>query len=417
MPWVAEAGFVALLLLVFVGLSPFEVRDATTLVAGTGAGNIARQISYLAVFAVILASALDRRGLASATAVPVSLVVLLIWCLLSASWAGQPAIAVRRAGLEFVVVLSTMLSIGTVGPERALRLWRYVLAGVLIVNWISIAVVPQAVHLAGEADPSLVGDWRGLYFHKNIAGAVTAISAMVFLYYAVSMRSRIDAALFVAALGFLVMTGSKSSMGFLPAALLLGAVYRWGWRRDLDRLIVTLTAGFAIVVVTAFAATHADQIARLLQNPAEFTGRTAIWQAELDFVRDHTWLGAGYGTFADTGGNSPLFHYIDAKWIATVSHGHNGYLQLMVTIGVIGFALAMLALVVMPLAGFWPRDPDNLPLKALLFAIFVFVVLHNLLESDYLESDGPTWVAFLIMIAMMRTMRPRVLARRAGGAS
>ena len=413
-PWIAEAGFVALLLLVFVGLSPFEVRDATTMVAGSGAGNIARQISYVLIFAVILAAAYDRHRLDALSVVPLGFVLLLCWCLLSAAWAGEGGIAFRRAGLEFIVVFSAMLSVNTIGAERALRLWRYVLTGVLIVNWLSIPLLPQAVHLAGENDPSLIGDWRGLYFHKNIAGSVSAVSAMIFLYDFLRGRRWLDLGLFVAALGFLAMTHSKSSLGFLPAALLLGAVYRLAWRRDLDRLIVTLLGVLMLVVVAALVATHADQISRVLQDPAEFTGRTAIWQAEIDYIRDHTWLGAGYGTFADTGGKSPLHNYVDAKWVATVSHGHNGYLQLLVTIGIVGFALAMVALVVMPLMDFWRRDMEHLPLKSLLFTIFTFVLMHNLLESDWLESDGPTWVGFVMIVAMMRTMRPRAVQWQGG---
>jgi len=35
------------------------------------------------------------------------------------------------------------------------------------------------------------------------------------------------------------------------------------------------------------------------------------------------------------------------------------------------------------------------------FAIFVFIVLHNLLESDFLEGDGPAWVAFLLALATL----------------
>lgn len=410
-PWVAEAAFVALLLLVFVGTHPFEVRNATTLMQEAGSGSLARQVGYLGVFFAVAIAAYDKHRLDAVAAIPLTLVLLLGWCFLSASWAHAPGVAVRRAGLEFVVVLSTMLSVNTIGPARALRLWRHVLAGVLIVNWISIPIIPQAIHLPGELDPSLVGDWRGLYFQKNITGAVCAISAMIFLYYFLRTRKWSELALFVAALGFLAMTRSKTSIGFLPFALVAGALYRWGWRRDLDRLIVTLSAVLLVTIATVVIAAHSTDISRMLNSPTDFTGRTEIWQAELGYIHDHTWLGAGYGTFADSGGQSPLHNYVAQKWVALQPHGHNGYLQLLVTIGVIGFAFAMLACVVMPFVAFWRRDVANLPFKSLLFSIFMFVVLHNLLESDYLEGNGPAWVALLIVIAMMVTMGPRALRR------
>ena len=412
-PWVAEAAYVALLLLVFVGLSPFETRDPATLAIGapaSGAGDLARQICYLAVFAVIVAAAFANRGWNAVTIIPLSLALLLGWCLLSALWAGEPGVAFRRAGLEIVIVVSVLLSIDTIGAERGLALWRYVLIGVLIVNWISIPLLPQAIHQAGEADPSLVGDWRGLYFHKNITGSVCATSAIIFLFSAVEKRRLTDWALTAAAIGFLVMTRSKSSLAMLPVALAAGAIYRFAWKRDLDRLIVMVSAALLFVLAATIALLHADLIARFLEDTSELTGRAAIWQAEAAYIAAHPLLGSGFGTFADTGALSPLHDYFGANtsaWVQNVAHGHNGYLQILVTIGGVGFVLAMFAFVVKPALAFWPRDDAHLPLKSLLFSIFVFDLLHNLLESDFLESDGAQWVTFLLMLAMLQSSRPR----------
>jgi O-antigen ligase len=87
--------------------------------------------------------------------------------------------------------------------------------------------------------------------------------------------------------------------------------------------------------------------------------------------------------------------------VNAVSHGHNGYLQLMVTTGSVGLLLAFAGLIVAPLVSFWKIDPSRLPLKSLLFALYTFLVLHNVMESDFLEGDGTTWVAFLLMLAML----------------
>ena len=172
--WIDEAVFLAFLLLAFVGLSPFAIQAPAVTAFGevgtTGAGDLARQLCYLAVFAAVVIGALRRFGLQVVSFVPVLLIALLVWCLLSAAWSSEPAVTLRRAGLAVVLVTSAMLSVQTVGAERTLTLWRWVLAAVLIVNLASIHFIPQAVHLPGEAEPNLVGDWRGLYGHKNIAG-------------------------------------------------------------------------------------------------------------------------------------------------------------------------------------------------------------------------------------------------------
>jgi O-antigen ligase len=406
-PRIMDAVFLALLLLSFVGMQPFALRNpATDLEMGpytvTGGGDSIRQVLYLFLIVLTVGFALWRRGLGIVTVVPPVLMLLLIWCLVSASWAHAPDVAVRRAALAIVVTAATMLCVDILGTERSFRIWWYVLAGVLLVNWISIFVVHQSVHLPGEQDPGLVGDWRGLYFHKNIAGAVSAISAIVFLFSALRSRRWIDVALCAAAVAFTVMTHSKSSLGLLAVALATGLTYRYAWRRGIDRTIVVV--GFVLLVALGafFLVLDADSIARMLEDPTEFTGRSAIWAAELAFIRDHPFFGSGFGTFADTGSLSPLHDYVAGSWVEAVAHGHNGYLQLTVTIGVVGLVLAAIALIIVPAAQFWRRDDGDLTFRAMLFAIFVFLVLHNFMESDFLEGDAPAWVSFLLILAMQR---------------
>ncbi len=57
-----------------------------------------------------------------------------------------------------------------------------------------------------------------------------------------------------------------------------------------------------------------------------------------------------------------------------------------------------------PLSRFWTLDRlDGDGFKPMLFALFVFAVLHNFMESDFLEGDAATWVALLLMIAALNS--------------
>jgi O-antigen ligase len=412
--WIDEAVLLAFLLLAFVGLSPFAPPPPAVAAFGevgtTGAGDLARQLCYLAVFAAIVIGAVRTFRTAAFSFVPILLVLLLAWCLLSAAWSGEPGVTLRRAGLAVVLVISAMLSVETVGAERSLVLWRWVLAAVLIVNIAAIHFIPQAVHLAGETDANLVGDWRGLYGHKNIAGSVGAMTAIVFLFTPRAtpsvLRKSLDVAIAVAAVGFTVMTRSKSSLGLLVIALVVGIVYRIAWKKDLDRIIVVVVGVMLAIVIAAFVIADQSTVVRLFADPQEFTGRTEIWAAEIAYIRDHALFGAGFGTFSDTGGLSPLHNYVGNSWVGEASHGHNGYLQLLMTVGVIGFLLAFAGLVVAPALAFWKRGGD-IEMKALLFALFAFLLLHNVMETDFLEGDGVTWVGYLLMLAMLGNLSRR----------
>ncbi|HWY60763.1 MAG TPA: O-antigen ligase family protein [Rhizomicrobium sp.] len=379
----AAIAFFALVFLVFVGLQPFVPPHSGAPLAAASAtdGDFTRQIFYLGIFAVVLVSAVQRRGLGAIRAMPLLLGLLLAWCLLSAFWATAHGVAFRRATLEAVLALSILLSADTIGPERAFRYLRIVLAAILVVNWISIPLVATAVHLPGEIDPGLVGDWRGLYGEKNAAGATCALTALLFLFTRNGRYNWIGGLAAAASLAFLVMTHSKTSLALFPVALLAGLAYRVSWRDGLSRTIFAAGAALLLLAAGAVLVTFSDGVSRILEDPAEFTGRAEIWQAYFAFVSDHPWLGAGFGAIGDS---------------------HDGYLQLLVTLGWVGFVLAMLGLVVEPLVRLWPLDYQHQGLKALLFALFVFIVLHNFMQSDFLASDDGVWFSFLLVIAALR---------------
>jgi len=404
------AGFIALLLLIFIGLEAFQPPPEVAQFGGVqeaSRGDALRQVAYLGVGGLIGLAALQRHGWNLLRAIPVTMMVLLAWCVASALWAPETGIVLRRAAFEIIVAVSLLLEVETLGAERAFTLWRWVLAGVLVINFLSIPLIPAAVHGAGEVDPLLIGNWRGLYGHKNIAGAVCAMTVILFLFTRNGRGNWMGIAIALAACVFLYFTRSKSSAGFLVAALAAGWVYRAGWRDGLSRAIVAVGAALLALAAAAFVALDINVIARALEDPREFTGRSEIWAAELRYIADHPLLGAGFGTFTNTKSQSPLHDYVSGSWVDAVSHGHNGYLQVLVTIGGIGFALLMLAAVAVPVTRFWRLNRAGDDFRPMLFALFVFAILHNLMESDFLEGDGATWSALLLVIAALNSERLR----------
>ena len=63
----ASIGFIALVLLVFLGFQPFQPPPS---LASTGEGSVTRQFVSLGVFAIVLVTALRRRGLGAVRAMP-----------------------------------------------------------------------------------------------------------------------------------------------------------------------------------------------------------------------------------------------------------------------------------------------------------------------------------------------------------
>ena len=390
-------GFFALLLLVHVGFEPFTPPAAGAVTKGEG--DLLRQILYLLTFGLVIVTAFQRRGWGALRILPPLFLLLQAWCVASALWAVPPDVAFRRAVLEALLSFSVLMSIDRLGPERAFRYWRIVLAAILAVNWISIPLIDAAKHLPGEIDPGLVGDWRGLYNQKNVTGAVCTITIILFLFTRNGKYNWIGWLVSLFALGFLVMTKSKTSLALVPVSLLSGVAYRHAWRDGLSRAIFTVATMLLIVLVATASIFLADTIMRMLEDPTEFTGRTEIWQAYLAFAGDHPWLGAGFGTLTDTGNLSPIHNYVSSKWVEAAGSSHNGYLQMLAMLGGVGFTLGLAALMIDPLIRFWPLDYREPVFRSMLFALFVFFLLHNFMEPDLLDRESPVWFAALAVIA------------------
>ena len=401
----AEIGFVSLLLLLLVSLHPFHPPAAGNTAALSAiepvAADIWRQLSFTGTFVIAAAAAARYRPALLLRVMPLSMAVLLGWCLLSAAWSVAGAIVFRRAVLITEVTTAILLGTAMLGPERAFLRLRQVLVLVLVVNWIGVAFIPAAIHPAGEQDPLLVGNWRGLYDQKNMTGAVCALTALVFLFPGARARRRADWLVIGAALVFLYFTKSKTSLALVPLAAGFAYAYRAGWKNGLDRALLAMVGALAIGCFATLLTLNTDMIAKIMADPSAFTGRTEIWNAEIAYLKQHYLLGAGYGSVFGTGMPSPLLPYVHGRtWVVQVSNSHNGYIDMFMGLGAIGFGLALTALLAAPFRRFWPLNCD--PARAGYFAVFIFSIFHNFTEADFLAPDGVMWLAFIMVIGAAR---------------
>ena len=409
--WRADEWLFALfLVLVLVGLEPLKPRDFAFLAAvADGEGNPARQVAYLGVFVLVTAHRLLRHDLRGMLVLPVSMSFVLAWLLLSTLWSVAPDITLRRAGLTGIMVMTTYMSVTTLGAERTLRVLYLVLAGILIANWQSIAAVPQlTIHQPGEADAALVGNWRGLFYHKNIAGPVSALSALLLLHFALEQRRWLDWVLFAAALVFLVGTGSKTALGLTALVVPFMLYYRHAQRTPAGRrLFLGLTIS-ALVALSALLLIRQDAVLEFLSDPEALTGRGTIWRVVTTYAADNLLLGAGYGAFWQSGYASPALS-LGAGWASTVAHSHNGYLEMLVGTGIIGLALAIMAAVVLPMRKVLSFQVTGAPLLA---AWIFFCILLNMTETRLFQGAREEWVLFLVAIALLQALALGRVARR-----
>ncbi|MBB3360021.1 MULTISPECIES: O-antigen ligase [unclassified Novosphingobium] len=370
---------------------------------GTESGSLLRQVGYILTFG-LLVFAVWREGHGTwALRMPLPIVIALAWCWLSLAWAINIEIALQRVVLTTISVWFAFILVRGGGYQRSLEVLRAVLVLALVVNYLIVWLYPQfGMHLSQDTT-TLYGSWRGMMGHKNFAGAVAAITILLFVFSPGTFRPAVRFVIIAASTYFLYNTQSKTSGGMVVMALIAGWVFLrfdWSIRRFAIPLLMVLSAAMLFIDSIFFSASY-DQIL----SPRAFTGRGLIWSTLLRYAQDNWLLGTGFGSFWNVGFESPVYTY-GTGFVRDISVGHNGYLDLLVTIGAPGLALALIATVIVPtmklLASTMPARRG-----ALTVALLVFCVGHNCTESSLFERDSFVGVIMMIAVAYAQSWYAR----------
>lgn len=378
--------------------------------ARTGQGSLLRQALYLLVAGLMLFALKPLENYKRLMAIPGFLMIGLVWCWLSLIWAIEPDIAVRRLVLTTLIMWMVFVSMRQLRFDEVVVLLRIALLIVLVCNYVAMVVAPDyAIHRGNAFDElSLAGDWRGILQHKNLAGAVCAITMILFVFDRGRMPRLVQMAVVLAAAFFLYKTNSKTSFGLGLSALMLGMIFLRYNRQYRSALMILLCLGAIAAVV--LEALYQNPLSGQFTDPRAFTGRVEIWNALARYALDHPFLGAGYGSFWDIGPASPIFQYANGE-VAEVPNGHNGFLDITVQLGFPGLILIVAAAVVIPVQRLLKSPLATGQRGALLMALFFFCIAHNMTESTLFDRDMFVWV--VLMIAMALSQPNLILYRRA----
>ncbi len=394
-----------LLLLIWISTEPFKV---TGLEPDLG-GNVINQIvfSLAALFAIVTVALSDRRAL-SAYLRPAYL-AMLAWMLFCVIVSINPALSIRAFAFTGIVMVIACVSLVLATTQRqfALILGLAALATVLIC-YAGLVVFPEtAMHTHGDrVEPEHAGSWRGLYDHKNIAGAMMSFFAMIGLYVA-AVRSRVlGYTLFGLSAVFLGFTMAKTSIGLFPLTLLLAAIVE-RIRGPGLRAIVCL-APLALMLTFTVGSVLLPPVHALLNtlSPGQtFTGRTEIWGFVFDRLADRPFTGYGFEAFWGSDFVTGAETGEDETGIAQgIVHGHNSYVDVVISMGLPGLALIALILVFLPLADYAKsrRFAENADLSRLYLRIWLFAIHAACLESFFFRRADPVWFTLVFAVLGLR---------------
>ncbi len=393
-----SGAFGFLLILMLLGLAMMQM----TLVAA--AGNVLRQTVYTlaAIFTLVALRPFARPKVI--LAIPWPVMLALGYCLFSLTWAIDPDVGARRLFLTVLVTWTVFAAVHNLGYDRALTVLRVVMGSAVFLNIAVAVLLPQyGVHQASTdgspMDENLIGDWCGFIGEKNRTAAATAFTAILFLYGGGRMPWGVRPFVLLATFFLLYKTGSRTSLGLCIAVLGISAFYLFYRARYRFTLLVAMIVGFtAVGNIIGFL--KLDRLFTANNTRELLSGRTDIWEALVSYAKDTGYAGAGYGSFWDIGAFSPIYSYGNT-WVIKLSQGHNGYLDLLVTIGAVGLVVAIATTLVWPLVQLLSTRSAEGPRGAMVLAMIVFAAGHNGTETSLLDRDTLTYVMHMVALALL----------------
>lgn len=337
--------------------------------------------------------------------VPYPIMITLLWCWASTLWAIDPDNSLKRIFLTTDVILTTFWLTRAMGGTSFLMLLRAAMVVLLVANFLAVLVAPDlGIHPPEDNKAYTIfgGMWRGLMAHKNFAGAACALTIVLFAFDCRDWPAKYRLLIVFFSAIFLYASQSKTSMGMTLVALLSGYVLE----KSSGRMRVFLIFGVLIATVLFYILTaiYADALKVELLGPTAFTGRGQIWRMLLNYSSDHPLLGAGFESFWNIGPESPVYQY-GLGFTTKVTVGHNGYLDLLVTIGYVGLALAIFSMMLVPLGQVLLSSKSVTRRSSLVGALLTFCIGHNFTESSLYERDALVGV-FLVVAAALASDFP-----------
>lgn len=398
--------FVAILLAVWISTRPFWTAPSDGTVP---AADLLNQVTFsgLAVAAMLGAWFADHRALRPL--LQPSYAVLFLW--LSASVMQSTQLAISFRAFAFTGVVMVLAASLFVLPLRFSQFRNLLLGSALAVMGLAYFGVIALPDLGKHTDfdpfePEHAGSWKGHYDHKNIAGAAMAAFAIMGLYALRTGKRWTGVALLFGGVIFLYFTKSKTALGLLPLAMLLGylaeRIPSLGMRLILClgpvALLLILTLGGALVPEIA-------ELNKLVMKDPTFTGRFDIWRYGFEKLAEHPLTGYGFEGFWQTSTTLQGESRLELAWaVEKIIHGHNSYLDVALTTGIPGLLLVFYIFLLKPVLDYHLCQPteDNRKLATMFLSILIFISLGMCLETYYFRRADPVWFTLLIAVLGLR---------------
>lgn len=377
--------------------------------------NFLKPIAYVMIATIIILITARQGVFYTLNSVPIVYWIAYFWFFCTIFWSASPMTTFSRLGMSICVTVITFSAFKYAGKDIALKYIGIMLGVIIILDVCTSVLISNARHVAGERDENLVGLWRGLHSHKNVAGSIAAI--VLFYYYYIGTKfKKFNLIVMAMSLVMIYFSGSKTALGMTVITMVIAEILtrlKRGANTALGFMFVVFS--ICVTIVSYLHSVNGGFVAELLSNKTNLTGRVHLWNIMIDYWSRNPW-GAGFEAFWGVGEKSPALAYVNSAedFALTVHHGHNGYLDILASSGTVGLLMVFFATIFSPLWMALSRSAMPKELSKFAVSCILFYMLHNLLESSMFRGERVPWFFLNIAICLCYTYKIRETDNRHG---
>lgn len=319
--------------------------------------------------------------------------LFVIFVFLSFLWSYAPD-KTFRFGIYGIGSTTVGLYLGTrYSLKEQLNILAWTFATVVVLSIIFIVAIPEYGYMLSGIHSDAV---RGIYSHKNQFGMTLVLAAVVFFLKAIDTKegSWIFWLLLMTTMALTVMCKSTTSllnMLLMLSLCLAYRIFRWRYEILVSTVLAVLITGIAGALYF-FNFIGTDAFFEAIGKDPTLSSRTEIWQQVWEAIQLKPWLGYGSAAFWD--GLQGPSKYVELAVRAKVAYAHNGFLDILLGIGVIGLGLFLISYMMTTIKSlillrttntietFWP----------LLF--LTYLIMTNVSEGTLAALDNIFWVLY-----------------------
>jgi len=314
-------------------------------------------------------------------------------------WSVEPSTTITRSIAYSFLVVGAIGVVEILDTDEVMRLMASISALSAAGSLLLLFVLPGTA-----MDP---GGFLGLFAHKNVLGQAMAVGVLAGLHGMRIDRKRRSRYFAITVLCTITAFWSKSTTSLVTifvffALHIIGGLYIKG----ASRRILSIYLTFALIPTCLLVMTNKELIFSFLEKDATLTGRTDLWPYVIDLIYERPVLGWGFTGFWNA--SNPRLWEISLAVGWYVPEAHNGMLQLLLDVGVVGAAIFLslftrnMIMAVKCMNGLAPE----VGLSS--FLLLVGILLIGVSEQVLVTVDGVTLQFFLLGFMCEQSLRSPV---------